>query len=410
MIMRRLIQFALVLFWSLNLGAAEWPQWRGPKRDGHSEDTGLLKEWPASGPPLLWKTNGVGAGYSSVSVTGGRIYTMGDRPDSSFIHALDLHGKPVWSTKVGKPGGGGGYPGPRCTPTVDGERVYALGQHGDLVCVEAATGKEVWRKNLAKDFEGQVGGWGYSESPLVDGEQVICTPGGKQGTLLALNKKTGAKTWQSYQFTDHAEYASPIVAEIGGVRQYVQLTGDSVAGIAAETGKLLWRASRHGSTAIIPTPVFHQDHVYVASGYGVGCNLFRITSSGNSFKAEQVYANKVMDNHHGGVVLVGEHLYGYSDGRGWVCQNFKTGEMVWSEKKLGKGSIAYADERLYLRSEGSKGTVALIEATPDGYKEHGRFDQPNRSGKESWPHPVITGGKLYLRDQDLLLCYDVQSK
>lgn len=408
--MRFGLQCTLSLVLALSLSAADWPQWRGPKRDGHSPETDLLQEWPTGGPPLAWKTNGLGTGYASVSVAKGRIFTMGDRTDSSFVHAFDLQGKPLWSTKVGKPGGGGGYPGPRCTPAADGDFVYALGQHGDLVCAEAATGKEVWRKNLNKDFGGQVGGWGYSESPLIDGDQLICTPGGRQGTLLALNKKTGAKTWQSYQWRDAAEYASPIVAEIGGRRQYIQLTGDSLGGVAADSGKVLWRVSRRGATAIIPTPIFHQDHVYVTSGYGVGCNLFRISATGNSFKAHEVYDNKVMVNHHGGVILVGEHVYGYSDGKGWVCQNFKSGEMVWSDKKLGKGSIAYADGRFYLRSEGSKGTVALIEATPQGYRERGRFDQPERSGKDSWPHPVIAGGKLYLRDQDLLLCYDVKAK
>jgi outer membrane protein assembly factor BamB len=408
--MRFRFQFALASILMLNVSAADWPQWRGPKRDGQSPETALLQEWPAGGPPQVWKTNGLGAGYSSVAVAGERVFTMGDRADSSFVHALDLQGKPLWSAKVGKPGGGGGYPGPRCTPAVDGDFVYALGQHGDLVCVQASNGQDVWRKNLRKDFGGQVGGWGYSESPLIDGEQLICTPGGQQGTLLALNKKTGAKTWQSFQWKDSAEYVSPIVAEIAGTRQYVQLTGDSLAGVAADSGKVLWRASRKGSTAIIPNPVFHQDHVYVTSGYGVGCNLFKITAKGGSFKADQVYDNKVMVNHHGGVILVGEHLYGYSDGKGWVCQNFKTGEMVWSDKKLGKGSIAYADGRFYLRSEGSKGTVALIEATPIAYVERGRFDQPDRSGKESWPHPVIAGGRLYLRDQDVLLCYDIKAR
>jgi outer membrane protein assembly factor BamB len=403
-------QFALASILMLNASAADWPQWRGPKRDGHSPETGLLQEWPAGGPPRVWKTNGLGAGYSSVAVASERIFTMGDRADSSFVHALDLQGNPLWSAKVGKPGGGGGYPGPRCTPAVDGDFVYALGQHGDLVCVQASNGQDVWRKNLRKDFGGQVGGWGYSESPLIDGEQLICTPGGQQGTLLALNKKTGAKTWQSFQWKDSAEYVSPIVTEIAGTRQYIQLTGDSLGGVAADSGKVLWRASRKGSTAIIPTPVFHEDHVYVTSGYSVGCNLFKVTATGGSFKAEQVYDNNVMVNHHGGVILLGEHLYGYSDGKGWVCQNFKTGEMVWSDKKLGKGSIAYADGHFYLRSEGSKGTVALIEATPTAYVERGRFDQPDRSGKESWPHPVIAGGCLYLRDQDVLLCYDIKAK
>lgn len=390
--------------------AADWPQWRGPKRDGHSPETALLREWPPDGPPLVWKTNGLGNGFSSVSVAAGRVYTMGDRSDSSFVHALSVAGKPLWSAKVGKPGGGGGYPGPRCTPTIDGDRVYALGQFGDVVCVEAATGKEVWRKNLVKDFGGEVGSWGYSESLLVDAEQLICAPGGRRGTLLALNKRTGAKTWQSYQWTDAAEYASVMPAQIGGNRQYVQLTGESVAGVAADTGRLLWRAVRRGSTAIIPTPIVHDDRVFVSSGYGVGCHLFRINASGASFKAEQIYSNKNMVNHHGGVVLVGQHLYGYSDGKGWVCMKFDSGEMVWSDKALGKGSIAYADGHLYLRSEGSRGTVALIEATANGYREKGRFDQPERTDKEAWPHPVVAGGRLYLRDQDKLFCYDVKAK
>jgi outer membrane protein assembly factor BamB len=408
--MQFLYQSAIACVLAATLTAADWPQWRGQKRDAHSTETDLLQQWPAGGPPLLWKTNGLGGGFSSVSVAGNRIFTMGDRGDSSFIHALDLQGKPLWSTKVGKPGGGGGYPGPRCTPTVDGAMVYALGQHGDLVCVEAATGKEVWRKNLGKDFGGAVGGWGYSESPLIDGEQLICTPGGQQGTLLALNKKTGAKTWQSYQWKDAAEYVSPIVAQIGGARQYIQLTGDSLGGVAANSGKVLWRMTRKGSTAIIPTPIFLQDHVYVTSGYGVGCNLFRIRATGDTFKAEEVYQNKVMANHHGGTVLVDDHVYGHSDGKGWVCQNFMSGEMIWSDRGVGKGSVAYADGRLYLRSEGSKGTVALVEATPAGYKEHGRFDQPDRSQNEAWPHPVIAHGRLYLRDQDRLLCYDIKAK
>ena len=408
--MRLGLQFALLTVLISAATAADWPHWRGPKRDGHSPETGLLREWPPDGPPLAWKTNGLGTGYSSVSVAAGKIYTMGDRSDSSFVHALSVAGKPLWSAKVGKPGGGGGYPGPRCTPTVDGDHVYALGQHGDLVCVEAGTGKEVWRKNLSKDFAGEVGGWGYSESPLVDGEQLICTPGGRQGTLLALNKRTGAKTWQSYQWTDPAEYASVIATQIGGKRHYIQLTGESVGGVAADSGKMLWRASRKGSVAIIPTPIVRNDLVFVTSGYGVGCNMFRVTPSGANVKAEQVYANKNMVNHHGGVVLVGEHLYGYSDGKGWVCMKLESGEMFWGDKALDKGSISYADGHLYLRSEGSRGTMVLIEATPERWREKGRFDQPERSDKEAWPHPVIADGKLYVRDQDKLFCYDVKAK
>ncbi len=390
--------------------ASDWPQWRGPNRDDISPDTGLLAEWPAGGPPLAWKAHGIGHGYSTVSISGSRIFTMGDAPDSSFIHALDLQGKLLWSAKVGRPGGD--HPGTRCTPTVDGDLVYALGQFGDLVCVEAASGKERWRKNLNRDFGGEImSGWGSAESLLVDGDKILCTPGGPDGTMLALNKKTGEVIWRSKELKDSAAYASIIKADIAGVPQFIQLTGASVAGLGIDDGRLLWRAPRPGRTAVVPTPICHDDYVYVSSGYGVGCNLFKVTKADGKFSAEQVYANKAMVNHHGGVVLVGEHLYGNSDGRGWICQEFKTGNVAWEEKQKlpGKGSIAYADGHLYLRNEG-RGTVVLIEATPSGFHEMGRFEQPDRSGESAWAHPVIIGGKLYLRDQDVLLCYDVKKK
>jgi len=390
------------------LPAADWPQWRGPNRDGISPDKGLLVEWPSEGPTLVWKGTGIGQGFSSISISGSHIFTMGDEGENSFIYALNMEGKPLWSSKIGRPGGD--HPGTRCTPTVDGDLVYALGQFGDLVCVEAATGKERWRKNLNRDFGGRMmSGWGNSESPLVDGDKVLCTPGGSQGTVIALNKKTGAVVWQSKDFTDSAAYSSIIKAEIAGVPQYIQLTGASVAGVAPQDGHLLWRAIRRGSTAVVPNPICHDNQVYVTSGYGVGCNLFKVSKDSDHFNAEQVYENKTMVNHHGGVVLVGEYLYGHSDGKGWVCQNFKTGEMVWQDRKLEKGSLVYADGHLYLRGE-RKGTVVLIEASPDGYKEHGRFEQPDRSSQNSWAHPVVIGGKLYLRDQDILLCYDVKKK
>ena len=387
----------------------DWAQWRGPKRDGLCTETGLLKQWPADGPKLLWKANGLGAGFSTVAVAGSRLFSAGDLGEASYIVALDpADGKQLWTAKLGKTGGGPA--GPRGTPAVDGNLVYALGQHGDLVCVEAAAGKEVWRKHLAKDFGGQHGGWLYSESPLVDGDRLICTPGGRQGTLLALNKKTGEVLWQCKDWTDSAEYSSPIVETLGGVRQYIQFTGNSVAGVAAESGKLLWRAERKGRTATVPTPIFHDNCVYVSSGYGVGCNLFKIKATGSEFSTEQVYANGNMVNHHGGVILVGSHLYGFSDSKGWICQDFKTGEVAWSHKGVGKGALAYADGCLYLRSEGGAGTVALIEAKPDGYKETGRFNQPDRSKSNSWAHPVIAAGRLYLRDQDILLCYDLRAR
>ncbi len=406
----RLLVAALGFAFSLSFAKADdWPQWRGPKRDGVSTETGLLKAWPAGGPPLAWKARGLGVGFSSVSVADGKIFTMGDGPDMSSVRAFDANnGKPLWSAPVGKPGGN--YAGTRCTPTADGNLIYALGQFGDLVCVEAKSGREVWRKNLLKDFGGQYAGWNYTESPLVDGDRVMVTPGGSRGAIVALNKKTGATSWQSREFTDQAAYASLIQVEIGGRRQYVQLTEASVAGVAADNGQLLWRAPRRGATAVIPTPIFFDNQVYVTSGYGVGCNLFKISPAGAAFSAEQVYANKEMVNHHGGVVLLGNYLYGHSDSRGWICQEFKTGKTVWSNQGVGKGSLTCADGHLYLRGEDGSGAVALVAATPSGYQETGRFNQPDRSNQKSWAHPVIANGKLYLRDMDELLCYDVKQK
>lgn len=406
---------AILSLFSGALGApGDWPEFRGPNRDDISKETGLLKDWPAGGPLLSWKITGIGDGYSGVAVVGDRIYTAGDRSDASFLQALNrADGKKAWEAKLGKPGpvGQPKFDGPRSTPTVDGNLVYALGQWGELVCMDAATGKEVWRKDLVKDFNGTLPAWGYAESPLVDGDRLIVTPGGEKGTVVALDKKTGAVVWQSKEWTDPAHYSSLVPVEYGGLRQYVQLTPASVGAVAVADGKLLWRAARKGSVAVIPTPIFDNGLVYVTSGYGVGCNLFKVAAADGKFTAEQVYANKVMANHHGGVIKVGDYVYGYSEAKGWTCQDFKSGEAKWQEKeKLGKGSIAFADGHFYLRQEGGPGTVALIEATPEGYKEHGRFEQPDRSKKNSWPHPVIAGGKLYLRDQDLLLCYDIKAK
>jgi len=406
---------ALVLVLVANGSAAtgDWPEFLGPKRDGISPETGLLREWPAGGPPLTWKATGLGDGYSDVAVVGNRIFSAGDKGDASFVVALNrADGSPVWTARLGKAGpvGDPKFEGPRSTPTVDGDRVFALSQWGELVCLNATDGKEVWRKDLVKDFSGTLPDWGYAESPLVDGDNLMVTPGGQKGAVVALNKKTGAVVWQSKEFTDAAHYSSLVPAEYGGVRQYVQLTPASVAGVAAADGKLLWRAPRKGNVAVIATPIFDEGFAYATSGYGAGCNLFKVTGATGQFTTERVYANKVMANHHGGVIKLGDYVYGFSESKGWTCQNFKTGEAKWQQNGIGKGSIAYADGRFYLRKEDGAGTVALIEASPEGYKELGRFDQPRRSGKNSWPYPVIAGGKLYLRDQDTLLCYDIKAK
>lgn len=394
--------------------ADDWPQWGGRNRDGKSADTGLLAEWPASGPTLAWKATGFGKGYSTIAVVGDRLYTMGDKADAGWVIAASADdGKILWSAKVGAPGSpivpGYDFPGPRSTPTVDGNLIFALDAWGDLICVNAADGKEQWRRSLVKDLGGTPPTWGYAESPLVDGEQVVVTPGGQKGALAAFNKTTGELIWQSKEFTDPAHYSSIVPTEIDGTRQYVQLTAANVAGISARDGSLLWKAARRGNTAVIPTPLMAGNEIYVTSGYGAGCNLFKVTRTDGKFSADQVYANHVMVNHHGGVVRVGEYIYGYSDGKGLTCQNARTGEAVWAEKAaIKKGSVSYADGKLYCREEDT-GTMILVDAASGGYTEKGRFNQPDRAEEKAWSHPVIANGKLYIRDQDLLLCYDIKA-
>jgi outer membrane protein assembly factor BamB len=408
--------------------AEDWPQWRGPNRDDISAETGLPKTWPSAGPRLAWTFEQAGNGYSGPAVVGDRLYSIGGRGDDAtgydeFVFAVDAtNGKQVWSVDIAHYDksvmvGGWGV-GPRSTPTVAGGAVYALGGNSDLVCLDVVTGQKRWAKNLKKDLGGQLmrPGWGFSESPLVDGDKVICTPGGTQGTLAALDAKTGNVVWRSTEVTDPASYASVVVGNAGGVRQYVQLTGDGVVGVAPADGKKLWYYSKKGEykTAVIPTAIVSGDYVFATAAYKVGCDLIKLTSDGaGGFKAEKVYSNKDMENHHGGVVKVGDYLYGYSQkGRGaWVCMEFLTGKIRWESTKLDKGSLTFADGQLYCYGE-KNGTLVRAEANPAGWQETGRFTIPehtklNRRSGLIWTHPVIANGKLYLRDLDLLFCFDL---
>lgn len=388
----------------------DWPTFRGADRTDISKETGLLKQWPASGPKKLWTYENAGMGYSGYSIVGGSLYTMGSREEVEYLIAVDANtGKEKWAVEVGAFFTNKWGNGSRSTPTVDGDRVYAMSGKGDLVCVSAKDGKEIWKSSMT-EAGGKAPNWGYCESPLVDGKQLICTPGGAQGTMMALDKMTGKKIWQSSEWTDPAQYASPLVIEHNGVRQYVQLTMQSFAGVSAADGKVVWKSSFPGKVAVIPTPIYRDGQVYVAAGYGVGCKSVKLTSSA---EPEFLYENTNMVNHHGGVILVGDYLYGHSDKGGWTCQDFKTGEVKWAEKgKLKKGAIHCADGMLYLQEEGS-GTVVLIDASPDGWNEHGRFVlEPQTTNRAPdgriWTHPVVSNGKLYLRDQEFVSCYDLK--
>jgi outer membrane protein assembly factor BamB len=403
---------------AVSLVAADWPQWQGPDRTNVSQETGLLKKWPQQGPKLLWTFKDAGMGYSAPAIVGDRLYTMGARDGKDWLFAVDVKtGRKVWSTPIGERFSNDRGDGSRGTPTVDGDRIFALGGQGNLVCLKTDNGEIVWRKNLRRDFGGKMmSGWGYSESPLVDGAVVVCTPGGPKGTLVALDKGTGEVHWRSKDFTDDAAYSSLVVSNAGSVRQYVQMTGKSVTSVAAKDGRVLWSFKRSSNVAAIPTPICFDDKVYVSSGYGCGCTLLQVNRSGEGFKAKEVFVNKNMVNQHGGVVHVGDHFYGYSDGKGWVCQDAKNGEIVWQERnRLPKGSLTYAEGRLYCYSE-KDGTLVLVEASPAGWKESGRFtisqqsklDRPSRQPRDNiWTHPVVANGRLYLRDQDLIFCYDI---
>ena len=389
--------------------AGDWPQWRGPNRDESSTETGLLKQWPASGPKRAWLFENAGQGYSGFSIAAGKLFTTGTRDGKEILLALDANtGKELWAATIGDILGNGWGDGPRGTPTVDADRVYSLSGKGNLVCAQVATGKVLWTKSM-QDLGGKTPGWGYTESPLVDGKLVVATPGGDKGTMAAFDKMTGAVVWQSKEITEGAQYSSIVPATINGKKQYVQLVMQTLFGVDAATGKVIWRSPWSGKTAVIPTPIVKGDEVFISSGYGVGCKKVKVNGS----EATDVFLNKDLENHHGGVILVGDHLYGHSKD-GWTCMAFADGSVTWKEKAaFGKGAIGHADGMFYCLEEQS-GSVALIEASPGGWSEKGRFKlDPQttiRSAKgKIWTHPVIANGKLYLRDQNLISCYDVKT-
>ena len=405
----RIIIGTLITSFAFNTLAIDWPQWRGPNRDGVNPEKNLLEKWPEGGPKLLWRAIGVGGGFSSVATSEGILYTLGDLKDACYLIALDLKGKHLWKGRAGEPGGHRKYPGPRSTPTIAEGKIYVLGQQGDLVCFDIKTKKEAWRVNVAKDLGGSMmSGWRWSESPLIDGAKVVVTPGGSRGTVVALNKNTGKEIWRCKDFTDRAGYSSLIIREIGGIKQYIQLTGDSVAGIDAGNGKLLWRAPRKGRTAVVSTPIFDKGSLFVTSAYNVGCNGFKISYEGGTFKAAQTYkhdGSAGMANHHGGVIRVGEYVYGSNGGR-LSCIHLATGKVMWNEGSAGKGAILVVGNKIILRTE--KGPVSLVELSPKSYKEISRFEQPDRTRHRAWSHPVVSNGVLYLKDQDTLYAYDLR--
>ena len=399
--------------------ADDWPQWRGPNRDGHSKEARLLTEWAKDGPRLIWQVKDLGSGYSTPSVVGGRVYLAANKGlEDEFVKALDTKdGSTLWSTRIGKVGPNRDsqqYPAARSTPTVDGTALYALGSDGDLICLDTATGTVRWHKSLQAAFDGKPGRWAYAESPLVDGDLVVCTPGGAKATLVALNKNTGEVMWKcAIPGGPIAGYASIVIADAGGVRQYVAYTGGGLFGVEAKTGKFLWRYDKTtGPVGMsVLTPVVRDGIVYSGTD-NLGGAAVRLSVQGDAAKADEVYRGPKLPKTIGGAVLVGGYLYGSSGGT-VVCAEFKTGQLKWSERSVAPASVCYADGRLYLHGQG--GEVALVEATPEAYRELGRFAPPNpptqraNRGEKAWAHPIIANGRLYIRDADCLWCYDINS-
>src|SRR5215510_4238562 len=389
-------------------GPSDWPQWRGPERNGVSKDTGLIKQWPSSGPQRVWSISSLGEGYGSLAIKGDRIFVQGTSGNSSVVFCLNrADGKTAWAAALGQKVNEGRGNGPRSTPTLDNDNIYALTENGDLVCLRAGDGSPVWRKNILKEFGGNNPGWLISESPLIDGDRVIVTPGGRGAGMVALDKMTGKEVWRSKDLSDEAAYSSCIAADVGGVRTIMNFTSRAAVGVRASDGKLMWsHSSPANGTANCATPVFADGKAFFTSAYGTGGALLGLSAQGGEVKAKELYFTKDMKNHHGGVVLVNGYLYGFSDSI-LTCIEFATGKKMWASRSVGKGSLTYADGMLYLFSENN--VVGLAEATPNAYVEKGRFSVPDQ-GRSSWAHPVVIGGNLYIRDQGTLTVYEVKAK
>lgn len=405
---RLLLPLLLSASWSL---AADWPQWRGANRDDRSPDRSILANWPKEGPKQLWLSREGGLGYSGFSVVKGRLYTMGAMDDGEYVLCLDAEsGKTIWKSKIDSRVYENNWGnGPRSTPTIDGDFAYALSANGILACLSTKDGKVQWTADFIKDFGGELQSWGYTESVLIDGDRLYCTPGGSQGTMAALNKKTGKVIWRSTGLTDQAQYSSPILIQHQGRPQLVQLVMRKVFGLDPASGDVLWKADFPGRTAVIPTPIYHDGHLFLTAGYGVGCRLLKLDGA----EPEVVYEERDITNHHGGVILVDGNLYGHSDRKGWTCQDFLSGDIRWQDEEvLSKGCIGYAAGHFICVGE-TDGTVVIIEASPEKWKEKGRFQlQPQTKNRKPqgriWVHPVIVNGRLYLRDQEMIYCYDVK--
>ena len=405
---RSIVAIVMVVMGTLSAYGQDWPQWRGPQRTGLSVETGLLKQWPAEGPRKVWSINGLGEGYGALAIKGDRILVQGTNGSASVVYCLNrADGKTIWSAALGPKRDESRGNGPRATPTIDEDRVYVLTENGDLACLRLRDGLPIWRKNILKEFGGENPNWMISESPLIDGNRVIVSPGGRNAGIVALDKMTGNKVWAATDLSDEAAYSSCILVDVGGVKTILNFTSTAGVGVRASDGKVMFRYNRAANgTANCATPVFADNKVFFTSAYGTGGGLLSLSAQNGEVRHQEVYFTRDMMNHHGGVVLVNGYLYGFSNAI-LTCLEFATGKKMWSHRSVGKGSLTYADGMLYLIGEDR--VVGLAEANPNAYVEKGRFAIDD-FGRPSWAHPVVAGGKLYVRNQGMLTCYDVKAK
>ena len=392
----------------------DWPQFHGPRRDNLSTETGLLKRWPEGGPKLVWKAGGLGHGFATVAIAKGMIYTAGDVGRDTRITVLDMHGKTLWQAKSGAafrrtP------PGSRATPTLDAGKLYHFTGQGDMTCLDATTGKSIWTLNVIEKFGGRNIRWGLSESPLVDGDRVVCCPGGREVAMAALNKHTGETVWTCTGLGDKPGYTASILVDYGGLRQIVTIMANTAIGVAADTGTLLWTyGHKVPYEANCVSPVYHDGHLALAGTWGRGASLLKLNVQGRACTVEEVWRTKELDNEHGGIVLVDGCLYGQADGnhktRHWACLDWKTGKTLWTARGLpGRtGTTSTADGMLYMMSD--QRTVALAPASPQGLDIVSRFKLPRGGRGAAWAHLVIFGGRLYVRHGTSLYAYDVRQQ
>lgn len=389
--------------------ASSWPRFHGPNGDNISAETGLLKEWPEQGPKLGFVAKGIGQGFAGVTIADGLIYTCGNIDEKTVITALDLDGNVKWQVENGG-AWTGEHPGVRGTPTIDGPRLYHESPLGEVVCLNAKTGERIWGLNIFDEFGGKNISWALAESLLVDAARVICSPGGPETAVVALSKMTGKTVWKSPSAEgDLAGYATPTLVEYQGLRMIFTLTSRAIIGVNADTGDLLFRFPHKTDYDVnVLTPIFRDGRLFVSTGYGSGSVMLKLTVDGKKAAVEELWRSKALDNHHGGVLLLDGYLYGSSFAGRWVCLEWETGKTMYQARGVGKGSATFADGMLYMLSE--KSDLGLAKATPEGLEVISQFKLPEGGEGPSWAHPVVCGGRLYLRHGDNLYAYDVKGE